>query len=203
MPEAAPVCGIVLAAGGSSRMGRPKQLLDVAGKPMLQHVVDAAAGSCLAETVVVLGQAAEAIERAVVWPGGVRPVRVKTGGGLADSLRAGLAATRRDAAAAAILLGDQPQVTSDLIDWMVSRFRLSGAPCVRPVYSGAAGPVPGHPVVIARSLWPELERLQGDRGAGRLLAEHPEWVRCETIEGEPPIDVDRPEDYERLRRKWR
>ena len=103
------------------------------------------------------------------------------------------------AIAAAVLLGDQPEVTSAIIDAVVAAFRSSGSPCARPLYSAAGKAIPGHPVVLARSLWPAIRALRGDRGAGPLLAEHPEWV-CEVrVEGTPPIDVDRAEDYDAVR----
>ncbi len=169
---------------------------------MLQHVIDAATASVLSEVVVVLGHRAGEI-RAAIDPGPRgRVVECRDyQEGQGASLRAGVAAAAasKDCEAVAVLLGDQPSVTPALIDRMIEAAHRSGSPCARPLYSATDGRrVPGHPVVLARRLWPQIERLRGDRGARDILAEHPEWV-CEVeVAGAPLLDVDVPADYEAL-----
>ena len=193
--------GVILAAGVSTRMGCPKQLLPFAGRPLLQHVVDAAAAACLDEIVLVLGHAAEEIGAAITLP--VRlPVRVvvnpEPAEGQSASLRIGLGAADARATAAVVLLGDQPQVTRALIDRVAEAFLAGDAPAARPVWRGQGGDrIPGHPVFLARRLWPEVERLGGDQGARVLLAAHPEWVLEVACEDQPPTDIDDVDDYER------
>jgi molybdenum cofactor cytidylyltransferase len=75
-------------------------------------------------------------------------------------------------------------------------FRAGSAPIARPVYAAGA---PGHPVVIARDLWPEVERVRGDEGMRSLLAAHPEWLAAIPVAGAAPADVDTDEDYARVR----
>jgi len=196
---------IVLAAGRSTRMGRSKALEALGGRPLLQHVLDAAAASSIDEIVLVLGPEEDAIRRALVLPPRV-PTRVVV---VADdapaqsaSLRAGLRAVDSRATRAAVLLGDQPGVTSELIDRVGAALAVSGAPAARPVWLDAAGRrVPGHPVFLARSLWPELESLRGDTGARQLFAAHPEWLHEVSVAGEPIGDVDTPEDLARARER--
>jgi molybdenum cofactor cytidylyltransferase len=190
------IAGVVLAAGTSSRMGRPKQLLELAGKPLLQHVVDAAAASSLGEIVVVLGHEADAVERALVLPRRARTVvNPDYSSGQSSSLRVGLDALPPPAEAALILLGDQPGVSAVTIDAAIAAFRASPKPFLRAVFEGR----PSHPVVIARSQWRAAAASGGDAGARGLLERAGEEV--EELElGAPLGDVDTWSDYEAARR---
>jgi molybdenum cofactor cytidylyltransferase len=175
-------------------MGRPKQLLELDGRPLLQHVVDAAAGARLRETVVVLGHEADAIAEALVLPEGARAVvNPDYARGQSTSLRAGLEALDAGADAAVILLGDQPRMTPEQIARVVDAFYASGAPLVRSLY----GKTPGHPVVVARSEWAALREIGGDKGARDLLKASTRSLEVDM--GPPLLDVDTWEAYERLR----
>jgi len=196
------VTGLVLAAGAATRMGRVKALLPLFDRCLLQHVVDAALASCLDEVVVVLGHRADEIRSALRLPADGRvqvAVAADFARGQSASLRCGLRAASPRAGAAAILLGDQPGVSAARIDRVARAFFAAEAPAARPVFPEAGG-APGHPVFLARRLWPELERLGGDRGARELLAAHPAWLVEVPEPGAPPPDVNTPSDYERLAR---
>jgi molybdenum cofactor cytidylyltransferase len=202
-PEPRPfLSGIILAAGASTRMGRPKQLLPLGDRCVLQHVVDAAVASCLDEIIVVLGHCAEEIRKTLHLPAH-RVIRVVVATyytqGQSASLRAGLRAASPQARAAAILLGDQPRVTSPLIDKIAGEYLNSKSAIARPVYTDAdGGRVPGHPVFLARRIWPEIEKLEGDQGARTLIDAYPQWVSEIPIEGEPPVDIDTAEDHQQI-----
>ncbi len=192
------VSGVILAAGASTRMGRPKQLLEIAGRPLLQHVVDAALAASLDEVIVVLGHRADEVEAALALGGRARAVvNADFADGQITSLRRGLAATNPDARAAAILLGDQPSLHSEAIDHMVAAFLASGARAARPVYPDARGR-PGHPVLLAREIFPELEDLHGDQGARTLFCEQRPDVLEIAVAGKPPPDIDTPDDFARI-----
>jgi molybdenum cofactor cytidylyltransferase len=189
------ISGVVLAAGTSSRLGRPKQLLELEGRPLLQHVVDTAAASGLDEVVVVLGHDSKRIASTLELPPGTRVVvNHDYEAGQSTSLRAGLDSVDPRSDAAAILLGDQPRLTPSAIRKALDAFRASEAPIMRALWQGQ----PGHPVVLARSEWGSVKKLKGDKGARDLVAAS---ARVEVIEmGEPPVeDVDTWEQYERLR----
>jgi xanthine dehydrogenase accessory factor len=191
--------GVILAAGASTRMGRPKQILTLEGKPLLQHVIDAASSSKLDEVIVVLGANADAIRADIVLPsdGKVRVViNDSHAKGLSESIRAGLAAAASRSTAVAILLGDQPRVSTDLIDRMLAAHAVAGKPATRPIFGGAGDArTPGHPVVLARSLWTALRELEGDDGARAVLAKSPELVSEVRILAAAPADIDTPYDY--------
>ena len=180
-------------------MGRPKQLLPLGDRPLLQHVLDEAAASCLNEVILVLGHEAREIRAALRIPsrGRIRVVvNPDYARGQSTSLRLGLRSASPRAEAAAIILGDQPGIATELIDRIAAAFRSTSRPFVRPVYSSSdSHRVPGHPVFLARQIWPEVEELKGDQGARALLTAHPGWLFEVHLEGDPPADIDTREDY--------
>jgi CTP:molybdopterin cytidylyltransferase MocA len=126
-------------------------------------------------------------------------VRVHGSAAQAGAPEAGLERGRSRALAAAVLLGDQPQVGAGLIHRGAAAFPGGGSPTARPVYSGAGGcRIPGHPVFLARRIWPGLETLCGDQGARALFSARPDWPLEIPVEGEPPGDVDTWDDYRQL-----
>jgi molybdenum cofactor cytidylyltransferase len=192
------ISAVVLAAGSSTRMGRPKLILPLAGKPIVRHVVDAALAVPVDEVVVVLGAGADAVRSALQTGGGVRfTLNDRYGEGQSTSLWAGLAAADPAADAAVILLGDQPGVTVDSIRAVVDAFQAprGGTPeAVQAAYGGR----PAHPTLFARAAWDEVVG-EGDHGARNWLRKHPGRRLLVEVGGEPPADVDTPDDYELMR----
>lgn len=188
--------GIVLAAGSSRRMGRPKQLLDVGGKPLLELIVDQANASRLDEVLVVLGAEADQIRRRVDLGRAFVIINRDHATGMASSLRAGIAALDHDIDRAVVILGDQPAVTSSMLDELVDLQERSGVPAAALSFDGLLHP----PVVLARALWPDLTALEGDVGCRALIRQRPELVATLPVEGshKHPTDIDTPEDYESL-----
>jgi len=192
------IAGVVLAAGTSSRLGRPKQLLDLDGKPLLQHVVESACAAGLDEVVVVLGHAAAEIEPRLSLPGTARTViNPDYTEGQSTSLRVGLGALGPDVEAAVIVLGDQPGLSSDLVRRVVREWRTSGAPVLRPLFRGA----PGHPVVAGRAAWVAFMGAAGDEGARGVM---PGLEVAEVELGLDPLaDIDTWDDYRSVRSVFR
>jgi molybdenum cofactor cytidylyltransferase len=193
------ITGLILAAGASSRMGRTKQLLSLGGRPLLQHVVDAAEAAPIDEIVVVLGHRAREIAAALRWPARMRvAVNPAYGEGQSTSLIAGVRAAHRAARAVVVLLGDQPGIRTAAIAAVVEAFEAGAGPVVQASYEGR----PGHPALIARPLWGEVERISGDEGARSILPSDPADRRLVEVGGPAPEDIDTEDDFARLFAQW-
>ncbi len=188
------ISGIVLAAGTSSRLGCTKQLLELRGKPLVQHVVDAADAAGLDEIVVVLGHEAGRVRAALTLPANARAVvNPRYAEGQSSSLAAGLDAAGPASEAAVVLQADQPGVGAAAVRALVDAFRERRARIVRVRYRGAPGPA-----LLSRAIWDEVRLIGGDTGARELIAARPEWVEEVPIDADAPPDVDTLEDWDRL-----
>ena len=185
--------GVVLAAGASRRMGRPKQLLPLSGTTLLGTALAAARGARLDELVLVLGADAERIGAAVDTRGVRVVVAADHAEGMGASLRTGVAALGPEIERVAILLGDQPRVGAALVDAVLDRHRRSGLPAAAVSSGGLLQP----PVVADRRLWPQLLAARGDSGLRALLRTVPRMVATLSVE-DAALDVDTPDDYRRL-----
>jgi molybdenum cofactor cytidylyltransferase len=177
-------------------MGSPKQLLSWHGRPLLEHVASQACASGLDEVVVVLGGNAEQI-LALVDLGRARVLHNPDhASGMASSLRAGLAALGSEVQRAVVILGDQPEISADLLDRLLDLQLHRDLPAAALSFDGLLHP----PVVLDRELWPELRSLEGDVGCRALIRARPELVAALPVPGHSrhPVDVDTREDYERL-----
>jgi molybdenum cofactor cytidylyltransferase len=198
------IAGVVLAAGGASRFGSPKQLAELDGVPLLQHAVDAMlAVPAIDPVLVVLGAEARRVRETVDFdlphppPGRrARPVVcAEWQEGMAASLRCGVAAVG-DCEWVIVTLGDQPRVTAQVIAAVMDEAESApaGTAAVRATYDG----VPGHPVALGRDILPHVAQLSGDVGARELLGR----ATVRTFEAArlcDPADVDTPEELEALR----
>jgi CTP:molybdopterin cytidylyltransferase MocA len=212
MPERVAAAGefvsaLVLAAGSASRMGEAKQLLPLAGRPLLDHVLSAADGAkSVSEILLILGCDAERVRSKVDLRrrNNVRVVvNANWAEGISSSLKSGLAAADKRAAALCVLLGDQPSIDSEFIDRMIDEFFARPEPLVRPIYRGVDDQgVPGHPVIVSRSVWGALEGLAGDEGLRTLISRRPEWLGAVAMSGVVPDDIDDRKDYARAQRGY-
>lgn len=196
MPPVTRSAGVVLAAGGSTRMGRPKQLLPVRGRPLLELVVAEACASTLDDVVVVLGAAADEVRAAVDLGRATVVVNPDHEQGMSTSLRAGIAALDPGVTRTVILLGDQPDLSAAVIDELLELQERSGLPAAALSFDGLLHP----PVVLDRSLWGGLLELEGDVGCRRIVRARPELVAAlaASAPGRHPVDIDTPDDYSRL-----
>jgi molybdenum cofactor cytidylyltransferase len=190
-----PVLAVVLAAGGSTRMGRPKQLAELEGRPLLAHALAALDTAPVDRVVVALGGAAgEVLDR--VGLGRAEPLVVEGwAAGMGHVLAATLARAGGGWAAVVVVLGDQPLVPGRAVARLVEAWRAGVGPVVTATYGGR----PGHPKLFDRRLLPDLLRLTGDTGARDLVAAHPEWVhRVEVGDLGSDADVDVEADLDRV-----
>ncbi|HKE81611.1 MAG TPA: nucleotidyltransferase family protein [Solirubrobacteraceae bacterium] len=191
------IAGLILAAGGASRFGSPKQLAELDGVPLLQHAVSAMVDVfAIKRAVVVLGARADDIREAVDFRGAETVVCDAWADGMAASLRCGIEALGDEVDWAIVTLGDQPRITPQVISWVTDEAAAAGdwVAAVRTTYDGE----PGHPVALSRWLMDEVRSLRGDVGARELLAAHP-VLTVEAGRDCRPGDVDTPEDLEELR----
>jgi CTP:molybdopterin cytidylyltransferase MocA len=186
--------GLVLAAGAGERFGGPKQLAELGGRPLLEHALAAVEQAKLDRVVVVLGARAEEVRAAVPLHGAEPVMADGWEEGMAASLRAGVDALG-DCDAIVVVLGDQPLIGPAAIV-RVAEARAPEWDAVRATYGG----VPGHPVLLERSLFAKLGGLRGDEGARAVLREA--RVRAVPCDGlGRPDDVDTPEALSALERE--
>ncbi len=193
-PRATPsgVGALVLAAGQSRRMGGPnKLLLEVGGKPMVRHVVEAALASRAQPVVVVVGHQQHEVRQALRGLKVRFAQNIDFAQGLSTSLKAGLAALSPDAAGAVVCLGDMPRVSTALIDALVAAFDpVEGRSIVVPTWHGKRG----NPVLWGRAYFAEMQNVAGDVGARHLIGEHGgAVVEVEAESDGTLIDIDTPE----------
>lgn len=199
---ALPVGAVILAAGSGTRMGKQKLLLDVGGRPLVRHAVDAAAASACDEVIVVYSDpaVADAVGERARCVRNPHPEQ-----GMSSSLRLGLETLGDQEAGAVILLGDQPLVDAATIGRLLGHWRREGsraAVATRYASDDGSGPMWRPPILLDRSLFAELRTLTGDEGARQLLSRRPELVDVVVTEA-PPHDVDTPEDYSKIVRLFK
>ena len=188
-PPAEPfVCGLVLGAGGSKRLGRPKQLLPYGHGTLLGHVVATARSCEFGQLLVVIGGAAADVRAGVDLAGADVVVNEDYGEGCSSSIAAALGALDPRCELLVLMLGDQPGVSADAVARLLAG--RGEAPLAVCRYEDGRG----HPLAFARSVFGELAALHGDKGVWRLL-DRP-GVAEVPIAGPVPRDVDTPEDYE-------
>ena len=169
--------GIVLAAGASTRMGRPKQLVSYCGRTLLHRAVDAALGASLDPVVVVIGSSAEQIRPALEGLPVEIAINAEWSEGMASSIRTGIRALERgwpDSRAALLMACDQVRMDAGILTRIVEAF---DAPPCPPMVACRYAETIGVPALFDRSMFEDLRRLEGDRGAKALLEGDPEHVR--------------------------
>lgn len=190
------IAGLVLAAGASVRhRGGFKLLLPFDDGTVIGASVRAAAVAGLRPIALVTGHRADEVRAAVEGEAVELVENPRYPEGVATSLSAGIRhlEARSGVAAAAILLGDEPGMSPDVIRQVVEAWRGAGWPAARALYRDR----PGHPVIVARSLFPALRTAEGDRGLAGLLGRQGLRVHAVHVDRLAPVDVDTPADYRR------
>ncbi len=172
-------------------MGANKLTMPLWGRPLIRHAVEAVIASRVTSIAVVTGNNAEDIQTALTGLTVKFAENKEYPKGLSTSLKCGLRALPDDCDGAVIMLGDMPLVTPRLIDGLIAAFNPEqGRAIVVPVRNGRRG----NPVLWARRFFPEMLRLEGDKGAKSLLAKHPDQIHeLEAEDDGPLIDVDTPQ----------
>jgi len=184
------IAGVVLAAGASRRFadgrGVQKLVASAAGKPVIRWTVEHLLAAPIDEVVVVTGHERDAVR------GALASLRVRIVDnphftrGLGASLEAGIAALPAAVTGAIIALGDQPTVSTAVINTLIDAWHDRRMPIVAPLYRG----VRGNPVLFAASLFPELRAVGGDHGARDIITRSPDRVTLVDVDADMPLDVD-------------
>lgn len=184
------VTGLVLGAGGSSRLGRPKQLLPYGDRTLLDHTLATARACDFDQLVVPIGGAAAEVRERVDLSGAEVVVNYAYGSGCSSSIAAALGAVDPRCEVLVLMLGDQPGVTPATVQALLDG--RGDAPLAVCRYDDGRG----HPLAFDRTIFARLTELHGDKGVWRLLDERADDVAEVRIPGPVPLDVDTPEDYE-------
>lgn len=186
------ITGLVLAAGASDRLGRPKQLLPFRGRTLLDATLEVARRCPFDQLLVTIGGAADEV-RAQVDLTGVEVVdNLAFTSGCSSSIVAALERVDPASEGLVLLLGDQPGVTVEAVEAVVAIG--TGAPLAVARYDEGVG----HPFWFGRAVFAELAALHGDKAVWKLLESGRHPVREVRIAGRVPLDVDTWEDYEAL-----
>ncbi len=183
---------LVLAAGGSTRLGRPKQLLPYRDGVLLDPVLDLARRYPFAQRVLALGGSAEQVQAQVDTQGFDVVINDEYTTGCSSSIARAIGAVKSDLDGVVLLLGDQPEVRVDTIAALI-RGR-GNAPIAVTRYENGIG----HPFALSRATFPALAALHGDRGVWKLIDKFGSAVARVRVDGEIPRDIDTEDDYRAL-----
>lgn len=191
------VSAIVLAAGKGERMGKPKLFLPLRGKAVLQWVLESVLATEVSEVICVVRDLSavrahiKLADDRLSWL-----VNDQAEAGQSSSVIAGLWAVDGRSDGALFVVGDQPMLSSALINALIGRFGRVAAPIVAPSFQGAIR----NPVLFRRELFPELLKLKGDRGGRAVIKKYQE--RVEVVpwnEAVTFMDIDDQKDYDRIK----
>lgn len=186
------VTGLVLAAGGSKRLGSPKQLLRYGGATLLDHVLVTASACDFDQLLCVIGARAEEIRRQVDLSHATVVENQSFGEGCSSSIAAALQDVDPRSDVLVLMLGDQPGVTTATVNALIEhRGNAALAACA---YEDGRG----HPLAFARSTFGDLAALHGDKGVWKLLDRYGGAVVDVPIAGPIPRDVDTKAEYHAL-----
>jgi molybdenum cofactor cytidylyltransferase len=187
------VSAVILAAGGSSRMGKPKQLLEIGGKTLVSIVIENILASIIDEIIIVTQPDLPLIGDNE-YPEIKRIINKDWQRGQSSSMKTGLGAVDERTDAVIFFMADQPMVDTGIINRLILTFQETEKPIISPLYNGKKGA----PVIFKKRIFDELNLIQGDRGGRDLLEAYPvEYVNIDMPLA--AMDVDTPEEYEKLR----
>ena len=189
--------GVILAAGGSERLGGPKQLLDWQGKPFIRQVAETALAGGLSPLIVITGAYHDKVAETLVD----LPIQIihnpKWEEGQSTSVRLGIHSLPEDCDSVMFLLSDQPQIPTQLISQLIEQYRQNRKIITAPMVDGQRG----NPLLFNREAFPALEKINGDKGGRAVINQFKvDWLPW--VDRRILMDVDQMGDYEKLKRAY-
>lgn len=187
---------IILAAGSSSRLGRPKQLVDFKQKSLLQHVIDTVEPFNFTPAVLILGAYADQIREAIDLKNVTVLENINWPEGVASSIRLGVSESiklNESPESILFLLSDQPFVTTELIEELIQKHKNG----IQRITACSYKENVGVPAIFQKAFFPQLLELKGDVGAKKIIARNSEQVESITFK-DGSFDVDTLEDINNL-----
>lgn len=192
------IWAVVLAAGESKRMGEAKLLLPFGEKTIIETVIDNVIQSKVEKILVVLGSDRETIEQKIKNYSLKIAFNPDFRSGMLSSVHAGFRALPENAQAALVVLGDQPSISTSVIDELIDAYRRTRKGIVLPVYKSERG----HPVLIDMKYRSEIENLSPDIGLRGTVYNHPEDILEVEVKSQSVLrDIDYIEDYKKELKK--
>jgi len=187
------ISGMLLAAGESKRMGKPKQLMPLGQSTIVEQTINNLLDSTLDELIVVVGNRAEEIIRAIAN----KPIKIAVNQnyqqGMSSSIIAGLHMINHQAQAVMLILGDQPFIASSTINKLISEFHSHDKGIAIPIYKGRRG----HPVIFSMRYKEELLKVKGDIGGKQIIKDHSDDILEVAVDSEGIlIDINTMNDYQ-------
>jgi molybdenum cofactor cytidylyltransferase len=188
------IWAIILAAGESKRMGEPKMLLPFGGKTIIEAVTESVVSSEVEGSLVVVGAERERIEEKIKDYGIKIVFNPDFRSGMLSSVQCGFKAVPEGTRAVLIVLGDQPRISSGIINQLIEASKKTGKGIVLPVFEGERG----HPVIIDMKYREEVENLRPDIGLRGTVYSHPEDILEVEVDTASILkDIDDAADYKR------
>ena len=187
---------IILAAGGSSRLGRPKQLLQYKSQSLLKKIVGIAVQVEPNNSLVVIGAEKESMQKELVQTGIAIAVNINWQQGMSTSIKIGLSQLLISNPAlngCIFSVCDQPFITAGLLQNLQKKHQQSSKGIIAAAYAGTAGT----PVLLDKKYFDELMHLENDEGAKKILHKYNHDLATIPFEG-GEVDIDTKEDYKKL-----
>lgn len=202
MIQKIPTAGIILAAGASTRFGRPKQLVQLNDRCLIEWVLDAALKSKLNKIILVLGCAhreiLQALGHKLQHSNLSVEINLEFKKGQSYSLRTGLSKVKNDFASVMFLLADQPMLNAATVNALLENYWETDKDICVPTYRGKRK----NPTIFSHRFYNQLMQIRGDIGARQLIEENPHNVLSVEIDNSLCFwDIDTPQDAEKLKKK--
>ncbi|MFF2587650.1 NTP transferase domain-containing protein [Peribacillus butanolivorans] len=195
------VGAVILAAGMSTRMGKPKLLLPLNGQPLFKHALKATVDVSLQPIVLIAGHYIEEIRH---YTHDFEDIEIiynqNYANGMASSLKLGIQAVKKDVDAVMVFLADQPLVSKSIVQLLIDHYKAHKHEGIRIVRSKYKEDL-GHPILFDAELFNEFDSIEGDQGGKEIIKKYTQLTKIISFDNQMwGMDVDTPEDYLKMKK---